>query len=302
MLLNNTNYQKRIIYICVNIQTVIAIVGIISNILAIRVFNRKALKKHSYSFYCRVVACSDILILLHSFRHWANFVLDINIDLISPLICQFTEYQPHVATIVSLWLLAVISIDRLITIVYHQHSRLLKSRWFQVSMVSIVLIYSILLNSQIPLNTRLLRISNDTLICFCPSSIQYRVSYTFIINILLPNLLINNLVHLRLILFIRASRKKAHGHLVRRRFSTIRDRKFAITSIMLNVASSLVKIPFGLGLFASNYFNLPYEQYQLIFVITVTLTILDNCDLLYVNLMFNSLFCSEFFKMIRHLK
>ena len=54
-----------------SIQTIIALIGFICNILAICVFERKELKKRSYSIYWKLKALFENIILLNVFQNSA---------------------------------------------------------------------------------------------------------------------------------------------------------------------------------------------------------------------------------------
>ena len=305
-----SNY-KEISYIFINIQVVLGIIGIIGNILAICVFNRKALKKYSYSFYwrVRVMAVSDIVILIEAFDNWANFVLDARINHRSEFLCTISEFFSYVASYLSIWLLAVISFDRLLTIAYPLRLNTIRQRWFQVVVVSLLLLYCVLISLRPPLNYQLKHelVGNNNVTqstCHLPTHIEEWVSYCFAINVFVVNIVINNLTDLKLVYLIRASKKRSHCrtssvHSISSLATAAKDRKFAISSIALNVVSCLVKMPFAIGMYASNYFNLESEQREMVFIITVTILIIDNCDLLFTNLFVNSIFYNEFLKMIK---
>ena len=86
----------------------------------------------------------------------------------------------------------------------------------------------------------------------------------------------------------------------RRRMSVeMRDRKFAITSVGLNLTSFIVRLPFAIALLTCVYSGLwiPPEQLQMIFTIVVAFSILENADVFFVNLSFNSIFYAEFLDM-----
>ena len=99
-------------------QASIGLIGIISNILAICVFERKELKKRSYSIYWKLKALFENIILLHAFRNWVKIFLNIDFTIISSIFCRLNEYISYVAIGVSLWLEFIITLDRFFTIVY----------------------------------------------------------------------------------------------------------------------------------------------------------------------------------------
>lgn len=127
----NLNIIQKINYIFLCLQISIAVIGIIGNTLNIVVYMRKRFKNISFSFYNKVLAFVDIIVLLHSSRHWAASMLDANIDTVAPFLCSSMEYLSVVATFTSLYLLMFISIDRLITIAYPNRFNVIKKKWFQ---------------------------------------------------------------------------------------------------------------------------------------------------------------------------
>ena len=112
------NTYQQVTYILLNVQMIEAIIGIIGNIFVFIVFSRPNLKKHSYSFYCRVMATTDIGVFLYCFRNWAAYFLDANLDVVSPFFCSISQFVIYILGGVSFVMLTLISADRMVTIVY----------------------------------------------------------------------------------------------------------------------------------------------------------------------------------------
>lgn len=241
------------------------------------------------------------MILVHILRHWITYLFEFNLDLISEFFCAFNDYQIHVFGCLSLWMLFIISIDRLVTIAFPDYSRLFKQRWFQAAMVLIIFIYSVLINIRLPLNTRLVFINetNSTAtkwICLLPDEILLSNTILFLVNIFLVNIVLNNILHAKMIRFIYQSRKKlSNRHLSR---TAIKDRKFAMTTVGLNIGSFMSKVPVAIIVFILNLYNLDKEVFQMAFSIIGIVAILDDIDLFFINIFFNSIFYDEFCEMI----
>ena len=96
----------------------IAIIALIGNILSIYIFSRKKFKSTIFSSYFRY----DILINLFYFFIPIDYFLEVSwnikINLISYLICKLFRYYENLVTPISHYILAFISIDRYLTIVY----------------------------------------------------------------------------------------------------------------------------------------------------------------------------------------
>ena len=296
MLFNLTNYSDD--YKIVNtvfkfIQAPIGLIGIVCNILAILVFQRKQLKKYSYSFYWKCLACLEILILLHTFRHWTRHFLNFDIDLISPFFCRFNEYQPFVAGTAAICVESLITLDRFFTIIHGKRFKIVKQRSFRFVSISVIIIYSLLLNIGLPINYRLDQISGIW-ICHVPVETFKQISTFLLINVLVFNLFINSFLDLSIIYHIVSTRKNIK--LLNR--STIIERQFAISAITINITSLLIKLPFFIGNFLSIYFKLDPERIELVFTISMTILLLDKIDMFIINMTVNSLFRIEFLSMM----
>ena len=104
-------------------------------------------------------------------------------------------------------------------------------------------------------------------------------------------MIINPILDFRIISYIIRSR----GTIKAYRSNNI-DRKFAVSAIALNIMSMIIKVPYVFGNLVS--MNLDYEESQLIFSIVMSLTLLANSDMFFINIAVNSTFRREFFSMI----
>ena len=278
------------------IQAPIGLIGIVWNIFAILVFRRKQLKKFSYSFYWKCLAIFENLVLLHTFRHWARHFLNFDIDLISPFFCRFNEYQPFVFGTAAICVESLITLDRFFTIIYGKRFNIRKLRSIRFVSISLIIIYSLLLNISLPLNFRLDEVSgsNGTWICHISVDIFKQISTFALIDVLVFNLLINSFLDFSIIYHIISARKK--NRMINR--SSIIERQFAISAITINITSLLFKLPFFVGNFLGAYFNLAPEQVEFIFQISVTISLFNLSDMLFIHLIVNSTFRREFRSML----
>ena len=276
-----------------NILALIGIIGIVFNILAICVFQRKKLKKNSYSFYWKVKALIESFILLQTFQIWARFFFKADIKLISPFFCYFNDYLAYVASLVTMWLDAIITLDRFLTLVYSNRFTIIKKRSFQIVILLIVFAYCLLININMSLNFRLEIGKNGTLICHTSIETLKKSWVIFLLNTLIVNLLFNPILDMILIKHVIKTRINA------RRLSRITfvDRKFAISSICLNINCLLLKLPFVINNLLSAYLKLKKEQTEFTYQICLCLTMFEKCDIFLVNILVNSIFRQEFYSM-----
>lgn len=303
---NVLNYYQRLTFIFQYIQIIIAIPGIIGNILIIFVFLRKRFRKYSYAFYSIVMACSDIVVLITSIRHWSAIILDANIDLVAPFFCTIGEYLPYVAGTISLWLLALISLDRFLTIVYSNRFGIFKKRWLQIMFVIVLVVYSLLIHIQLPLSYNLVVLSsnetNSSLACVLESQNVATIhSSIFLANTFLVILIVNNILSGKMVWFLISTRKRLSVNIGRVN-STVKDRKFAISSIGLNICCMVCKMPLSVGLLVAQNQALSPDFGQLLFTIFVAIYTIDNAAVFVVYISVNSIFYEEFLKMIRVLR
>ena len=285
-------------YICI----VIAVFGIAGNLLTFIVLSQNKFKKHSFAFYLRVMNVFDNVVLLTSFRHWAAFVLDADTTLVFDVFCRLGEYSVYVAASVSVWNLFLITADRFATIVFPNKFPIFKKTHFQAFLYSITIIYSIciyipmvvyynLLTSASSFNNQ----TNATIItksCVIVENHDLLVYWTNLVNLMVITFFLNNILTLIIIVSIFRSRKKfvASG---KNSSVAVKDRKFAINSIALNVTCFLCKTPMLISLIISSYLTLDGEQIGMLFTIGVCIYTVDNSSAFFVNFFVNSIFYQE---------
>ena len=93
------------------------------------------------------------------------------------------------------------------------------------------------------------------------------------------------------------SRKRVNGNSNRNSSLSYRDRKFAICSVCLNLASMILKMPFSLTLVILSYSNKSFDEIYSIIKITGTVSNIDNGFSFFINMFVNSLFYNEFLKL-----
>lgn len=162
MSLNDWNIYTKISIVLQNIAGVVALVGVAGNALVVGLLFSPALRKHSYSFYCQAKALTDALILLDVLLIWNSSLTGVVIQNLSMFLCSLVVCVRHWANTCGFWLLVLISLDRLLTVVYSNRFRSLKTRCSQISAVVVVSVFSCFANAIIPMNIRWHVIPNFT--------------------------------------------------------------------------------------------------------------------------------------------
>lgn len=302
------------LYIVQNIQFGLGIVGSIASLLTFCVFSRKRFQNLSFSFYAKIMSLSDLFVLVNSMRHWSKLILNFDINSISTILCKFAEYSAYCFSSISVWLLALITFDRFITIIYPTRYGIFKKKCFQTILVMIIFICSHLLYLRIPLDNNLaILVSNDSnsnqtnvslIRCELEKFTVDMINWLHLVNILVVILVLNNVLTTALIVSVLRSRGKTFISLndaagiskIKKRER--RDRKFAMNSIMLNLTCLVFKMPFLVIELILFYVNLDYYLEETMFNIGVTFWIMDNGSAFFVNILTNSIFKEEFCKML----
>ena len=152
-----------------------------------------------------------------------------------------------------------------------------------------------------PINIRLIEIDLGTnssqSIKFCILETQILVNQTWIIlaNFFFLNILVNNILNIKIIWFIVSSRRNVARN---SNNSTWRDRKFAITSIGLNLTCMILKLPLTIAMLIINTTVINFDQLIAIQTIVITIAILDNGFSFLINFFVNSIFHDEFLALI----
>lgn len=254
------NFYQQLNYIFENVETAFGFLGLVSQLLIICVFLRKHLRSYSYAFYSIVMTFCDVILCLQTFKHWTAFMFDADIYLVTQFFCTIGEYLPYIAASSSLWILLLITLDRLVTIVYSNRFQLLKKRWFQAVLVMIVIVCNLLIYIQFPLNYKLIIINgtNQTS-CSIPYNAFNIQTWIFLVNVLLILGVLINILNFKMIRYLVKTRNGLNLNNSNRR-SVIRDRKFAFSAIGLNFANFVSKVPYGIAILASYYLSLSLEK------------------------------------------
>ena len=295
------SYCDRINLIFGYFQLTIGIIGVVGNVLAIIILSRPSLRRFSYSFYCLVMAISDIGFLSHTFIDWSASYLKADLATVGQLFCSLSTFLPYYFGGVSTFLLTIISIDRMLTIVYPNRFTVLKKRWVQALIVIIVALISLLVGILTPFSFQL-KVFNQTnssiQIRICKASSNIIMIETFIILAMFVflNIITNNVVSFKTIRFIMASRQRVGFIGTRNRSSSLskRDQKFSICSVCLDIVSIISKLPFVITILTFCFLKINSDEMNSIYKITNALAYVENGFSFFINIYVNPLFYEEF--------
>ena len=301
------NYYQQISYIFLNIQLATTFIAIAGNILVFIIFSRSAFKKYAYSFYLRIMAVSDTLVFFRTTKNWVAFFLGTNLDVLSQWTCTFENFISLTSISLSNNLLFLISLDRMFTIVYPNRFQVIKKRWFQFVLVAISFLIALGENIIIPINVSIITIvkaSNSTpaiQVCTMANTLISVMNIILTSKFIIVNLIVINIINIKMIRFIMKSRIKVSQISAHSRTTSIRDRKFAITSIGLNLFCTILKLPSSI-LTMALFFTASGLSQDLITAIGNIMSSVSHFDhgfSFFMNLALNSMFYAEFLTLIR---
>lgn len=258
----------------------IGIVGLASNVLMFIVFNGRALRKNSVSIYFRAIAISDIAMNLIFLKYFHSYASKSKFENASVFMCKTTVFVISALSPIPAWFLVTASFNRFITIVFPMKFALLKKAQFARILITFILIFNMAIYAFLFVNANLLKNSssissnvskqnnmtswNETL-AYCDVDKESTgvflildfvnttvAPFTILLASTVATLIGVQLVHKRAQKYRGSSSKsKSHHH----HHHQVRDLKFAITMIILNVVFLVFKIPKFL-VFIGNVFNL----------------------------------------------
>lgn len=293
----------------------IAIVGVIGSILTYAVFFRKRFLKSSFAFYFKIMAITDVFILVHIFRFWAQITIGFNLDTSFNIFCQLGSYSFLVAITLSNLTLTLIAFDRLLRIVFPQILRELRIRLYQFIIFLVVFIISCGIYIIVPISSKIEKFemkinetANSTKIkmvefYFCYS--RY-VMFAFLMNLVISIILvlfINNILSAITFAFIHKAKRNDLSLMATRenkKKASTKDRTFAINSVAVNFVSFITQSPFLIYCWLLNVGIIQWSNS--INIVLVMISIIGNSSLFFVNLFTNSIFYKEFGIMVKLLK
>lgn len=296
---NFLSYYSKIFYISLCFLLVISCLGILANLVTFLIFQRKRFRTQSFSIYAKFMAFSDSIVLWSNITQSIGFIFDnSNITLVSSFFCATDKYARAAFLLLSQILLALITIDRLLTVVYPNRFIMLRRMPFQLTIIAVALTYSMTVFIMFPFNqaliTQAVTNTSTTLVCYLNPSVLSITTTINLVNMLVFTLILNNSLTVAIIVSIYRSRNKVHdrANLERSNISR-RDRKFALNSIALNVASFLLKSPFFIWLLLQTNVSLPADQNLMLIGITSVIN-MDNAIPFFINMGMNSIFRKNF--------
>jgi hypothetical protein len=280
-------------------SSVIILFGFFGNFISFLVFSSKKFQNTIFSTYFRLLCVFDSLFFIFTVLHQhlpKYFSFDLYAQ--SIYLCKILSYLQFGSNSFSVWTIVIISIDRMFSIVWPNQFQIRKKSKFQIiilfAMISCILVYWLpvffLIDIQYEQNG-----SNQTVELKCKEKNNLVFWFELANNTMIPFIFMILSTIMTLSKLFRSRRHSNQSSTAKRK-----DKKFAITSILLNFMFLIISLPLTLTSLFLNYFD--NQLNRLILDVLTVLFGLNYADIFYVNLMVNSLFRKEFFNMMNHFK
>lgn len=285
---------------------IVVLIGIIGNVLSFIIFSRKKFKNTIFDTYFRYMTITDTLTMPYSMTVYLITRFELSIPDWNIFYCKYVVYLTFVSPSISAWLLVGISFDRMINIVFpFKFSIIKKKKLFQylyclLASFCCMAVYSpVFIYFQFNSKSNFDNQTNQTIsFYYCEQKpevsiiSQFDIFYANVLPVVI--MVIFNIVTIKTLF---QSRFKSSIGL------TKRDIRFAFTSFTLNFFFFFLLIVSQIYFLFFPYSYLePSEQSQFWQTITSSIYTINFSLIFYVNLIINSMFREELFKIIAKIK
>ena len=284
----------RVIYF---IYPVVALIGLIFNVLSFFIFSRKKFKNTVFWIYFRFLIIFDCLTQFLPVNRFLELGLDIKIRNISNFLCKFRFYYVYSIFPVSGWTLAFVSIDRFVSITFPNRFTIRKTVSFQIFICIIIMTFNLIYYSPnlFFYLDEFKQFDNDTnrtvAIHKCndpgiPLELMHLIGSTlapFITMILFTTFTLISIFNMRKTTSTSHQQKKSRS----------KDKRFAFITISLNFVFLAFNIPYGIFANISDFFE-KSDLIDLIMSICLLLIYANFSTTFFINFLVNSMFSNEF--------
>ena len=226
--------------------TVISI-GILGNIISFIVFSRKTFRNNSISTYCQALSILDCLIIIEIINSTYSLINDTAyFQDWNDSTCKIFYYLSMQVTAIPGWILVAFSVDKMLNM-RTSTPNIIRSKIFQWSVVAAIVIFHLLLYSELLISLKVepivfmpsVKICNFPFLTYFYPFLYAELVETCLIPFLV--MIVTSIVTIRLLLRSGGLVEKSG---VRNKKRRSRDIKFAISSLAFNAFFIAFKTPF----------------------------------------------------------
>jgi hypothetical protein len=292
---------------------IIFILGLIGNVLAFLVFSRKKFKNTLFSIYFRVLNIADIYTILFALVDFLKYKVGFEIEKISIFFCKTTFYSLFAVAPISGHILVVIGIDRFIQTRCPNRFSNRNKKNVQLCICFFIILYNILYYTPMIIFHEYELIakndsnnsSQESYVCYLnDDGISYWMDFfnstvfPFALMIIFTSITIKIIFDSRVKLAATRRTRNRTSSIIQTNKIKVKDIKFAITCITLNVCFLILNFPVVTYSLLSVYISFNQDLDDFIYVITEFFFYVNAGLLFYINILLNSIFKNEFYKML----
>lgn len=273
----------------------VLVLGVMGNLMGIVFILKNKKSKFNLKSIYMYLFVFDTLYILQSIFTFMQYTLEKDLQRESIYFCKIFNFFNYSLAVVSPMLIILISLERLVSIMFIHKKNILNTHAFQVAYLTCVLIFNFLFYLGIPITMDLVaQTSNDTQVVYCTFKDDTSLlvnSYLDLANRVVLQTILMLGITFALSYMIYKSRKKVYLTGAAQSKKYRKDMKFTITFIFLNLIYIALNLPVSITIFYNFQSNTGYVFTYFIFYFSY------GCNF-YIILAFNSLIRSEFFIMI----
>ena len=296
------NELKIIIKISYYLYPIIAVFGLIFNSIAFVVFSRKRFKSTVFCIYFRVLIIFDCLSQFLPINQFLEMNLDIYIKVMSNFLCKFRYYYNYSIFPVSGWILAIVSIDRFLTISFPKKFPIRTKIWFQILVCVLIIAFNFVYYSPnlffyLEARPRFNNKSNLTVLTYKCRNPGIPLNLMDLIQSTLVPFFIMILFTILTVISIFRIRSNTTNKIMNNKSIVSKDVRFAFITITINILFLMLNLPYGIYFNVNNYFD-NSDFKELISSLCSILFFLNLLSTFFINILVNSIFRNEFNQMV----
>lgn len=267
------------------------IVGLIGNCISYKIYSQ-SLRKNTLSIYFRTMSVFNNLVLFYMLIEAIQQYFGWDIRVTCDMACRTFDYGLLVVGAIPGWLLVPVSADRFLHICRPNRYPLFFEFKFQLGLISFIIGYNLALYSPNIWNSQMIR-ANSSLnhsLNVCKNDFVLTNSWLDMFNSTIVPFVFMILFTVLLIYYVRQSREKTHHT-----HGGMKDRKFAITAITLNMLFLVLNLPITIVDLLITYANMSDYVMKIVYFLTITCFYVFFAADFYVQFTFNSVFREKFF-------
>ena len=279
----------------------VTLIGLITNSISFVIFSRKRFRNTIFSTYFRFYILFQTLNLILPINKMLELNMNIYVSQSSNFMCKLRFFYPNVNFSNAGWLLAIISIDRFICISYPTKFLFRKSQLFQIFTSCFIILCNICYYSSswfyyLKETTANLTNHTDILSSYTCVSPNFETDLLELIQQMIAPFCIMIIFTLLTIKNVYRSRKIINQSNGSSSKTMVNDRKFAISSIAINILFLLSSLPYFLLSMINDYsdafINL-IDLFEFLISISFFILYLNLNSTFLINKFFNSMFQIE---------